>query len=235
MAEWFNQSRYDLNGNSTKESFDRAAEVVDAAREFARMATWDVPGGRPGRLAEQARAVISGLFSDAPAASVLKTAGLTEPPMLRAIDEARFDAVLRDLKAANQVGMTRDLPEGEGLTRNGIDAQARYDGRAPKIIEQAQAEGRALPESPEKTEAAKQGLRAVEVSLVGALQAQAPRGEVIEGVDRVLAAAQRYWQASIASGRQIIAAKEQATQQQAGRPAGQPAGQEAKAAITRNV
>ncbi len=223
MAEWFDQRRYDLNGNSTKEAFDRATESVEAARQFSRGAASDAPGDSPGRFIEHARGAVAGLFNDRPAALVLKAAGLDEPLMQRAIDESRFDAVLRDLKAAGQVGVTRELPDGERLARNGIEAQARYDGRAPKLIEQAQAEDKTLPPSPERTEAAKEGLCSVEDGLITALQTQAPRNEVIEGVDRVLAAAQRYWQAATASGRQIIAASEQASQQQAGKPAGQDA------------
>lgn len=42
-----------------------------------------------------------------------------------------------------------------------------------------------------------------------------------EGVYRILAAAERYWQATTVSGRKTIAASEQARQQQAARPATQ--------------
>lgn len=228
MAEWFDQSRYELNGISTRESVEFVASLVDDARHMARI---DSPPREPVEMARIAKAAIGELFRDAPAATVLQAAGLSEPAMQRAIDGGRFDTVLRDLKAAEQIGMTKELPDGEALARNGIDAQARYDGRAMKIIEQAQAEGRELPQSPEKAEAAKQGLRAAEISLVSALQSQAPRAEVIEGVDHVLAAAHRYWQATTVVGRQINAANQQAPQQQAERPAGQ----QAQAAVTRTA
>lgn len=223
MAEWFDQRRYDLSGNSTKKVFDRAAKSVDAARQFSRGASSDAPSENPGRFIEHARRAITGLFNDRPSAVVMQAAELDQTPMQRAIDESRFDAVLRDLKAAGPLGMTRELQEGAALAYNGIDAKARYDGRAPKLIEQAQAEGRAIPASLGTIEATKQDLRAAEDRLLTALQAQAPPGEVIECIDPDVAAAQRHWQAISTLGRQIILAQEQAVQQKAERPAWQGA------------
>ncbi|MDD5036857.1 MAG: RES family NAD+ phosphorylase [Methylococcaceae bacterium] len=87
MAEWFDQSRYKLNGNSTRESVDFVASLVDDARHMARI---DSPPREPVEIAWIAKAAIGELFRDAPAATVLKAAGLSEPAMQRAIDGGRF-------------------------------------------------------------------------------------------------------------------------------------------------
>lgn len=227
MAEWFTQNRYDINGQSTKGLIEWAKDEVDTARHFARM---DNPKRSPSDMLGNARAALEMVFDDGPAAVVMGEAGISRAAVMNALNAGRFDSVISGLDRAIRIGSERDLPAAAALAARSIQREAAEDSALT-----AQTKGPALNGLSEKIEAARQRLGASETGLVSTVQSPAPRAEVAASVDRVQDAAQRYWQAATASGRQIIAAKEQATQQQAERPAGQVAGHEAQAAITRNV
>lgn len=227
MAEWFTQNRYDINGLSTQSLIEWAKDEVDTARLFARM---DSPPRSPAEMLREADAALARVFDDGPAAIVMNEAGMSRAASMNALNAGRFDSVISGLDRAIRIGSERELPVAATLASPSIQREAAEDAALNAQFKEPAVNGLS-----EKIEAARQRVGAAETGLVSTVQSPAPRSEVVESVDRVQDAAQRYWQAVTASGRQIIAAKEQATQQQAGRPAGQAAGQEAQAAITRNA
>ncbi len=213
MAEWFTQNRHDINGLSTQEMMAFAKDDVDTARLFAWM---DNPPRSPVAMLREARAAVEAVFDDGPAAVVMGEAGLSRAVVLNALDRGRFDTVISDLDRAIRIGAERDLPAAAALASGPIQRQVAEDAALD-----AQFKEPALNGLSEKIEAERQRLGAAETGLGNTVQSPAPRSEVAESADRAQDAAQRYWQAATASGRQINASTEQASQQQAGQSAEQ--------------
>ncbi len=167
-------------------------------------------------MLRNARSAVEMVFNDGPAAVVMGEAGLSRAATVTALNGGRFDTVISGFDQAIRVGSERELPAGAALAASSIQREVAEDSAL-----NAQSKAPALNPVSEKVEAARQRLGAAEIRLVSTVQSPAPRPEVSESIDRVQDAAQRYWQAATTSGRQIVAAKEQASQQQAGWTAGQ--------------
>jgi len=121
------------------------------------------------------------------------------------------------------------LPAGAARAVRSIQRKAVEDAALS-----AQTKVPALNRVSEKDEAARQQVGATEIGLVSTVQspARGPRSPKASIASRTPRNATGRPQRPRAV--QIIAAKEQAAQQQAGQPTGQAAEQEAQAAITRN-
>ena len=223
MAEWFTQNRYDLNGLSTRSLIEWAKDEVDTARLFARM---DSPPRSPADMRREADAALTRVFDDGPAAIVMNEAGMSRAASMNALNAGRFDSVISGLNRAIRIGSERELPAAATLASPSIQREAAEDAALDARFKEPAVKGLS-----EKIEAARQQVGAAKTRLVGTVQSPAHRSEVVESVDRVQDAAQRYWQVVTASGRQIIAATEQGSQQKAQRLAGQ----EAEASITRHA
>ncbi len=223
MAEWLAQNRSEIKGLSTKALIEWAKDEVYTARHFARV---DNPERSPADMLRSASSAVEIVFDDGPAAVVMGETGLSRAGVVAALNSGWFDTVISGFDQAIRVGSEREKPAGAALAAPSIQREAAEDtalsvkGKVP-----------AFNLVSEKIEAAGQRVGAAEVGLVSTVQSLAPRSAVSERIDRVQDAAQRYWQAATASGRQTIAAKDQTSQQQAG----WTARQEVQTGVTREA
>lgn len=124
MTGWFTQPRYDLAGASTQDIIARALDClmgVGAASPGDALAA-----SMRGHAIDGARFALDDLVTDPPFGVVVRAVGLDPAGLLRAFDAGRFDAVRADLNQIIAVGLVADLPAGEALAREAIDAQAAF-------------------------------------------------------------------------------------------------------------
>ncbi len=213
MAVWFTQNRSDINRLSTKALIEWAKAEVDTARHFVRV---DNPEGSSTDMLRSARWAVEMVFDDGPAAVVMGEGAVA------GYGRARIERLVRyrDIRfRAGDPRRVRTRIAGGCGTRGTVDSTRGCRRRCPERSKQ----GVGAQSVSEKMEAARQQVGAAEVGLVSTVQSPVPRSEVSESIDRVQDAAPRYRQAATASGRQIVADKDQASQQQAGWTAGQEA------------
>ena len=129
MGEWFNQARFDLNEQSTKNLIEWAKHRVDAARLFASM---EFPPRSPEASLREARAAVERLFNDKPVVLVLNDVGQPRDAIVRALETRKFEAVLSGLDQAIRHGSEREVPAAAAVAAPAIEAQARHKAAEQK-------------------------------------------------------------------------------------------------------
>lgn len=192
MPAWFSESRFDLNGKSTRELFLRAIKLVMAAQAFDRVNAPCRPQKDPiGEL----QAAIADIFRDKAAAVVFHETGRDRDRFLRAVDDRCFIRILAGLQAAIQIGNGRPLPVAEWLARLSIDAQKRY-AEGEREIERFIASSSVIADFPEQGDDAERKFHAARQVVITGLEQGASREQVMENVDQMIDAARSYRQAT---------------------------------------